>query len=75
MEQRIFEIVAQMASADPTSINLESSMDNVDTWDSLVSINLVLALEEEFGVQFSDDQITKLSSVLAILDALADQEG
>ena len=73
MEQRVFEIVAQMASADPTSINLESSMDNVDTWDSLVSINLVLALEEEFGVHFSDEQITKLSSVRAILAALSGQ--
>ena len=73
MEERVFEIVAQMASADPAGITLDSSMDNVETWDSLVSINLVLALEEEFGVAFSDEQITKLSSVRAILAALAEQ--
>jgi len=75
MEQRVFEIVAQMASVDPTDINRDSSMDNVETWDSLVAINLVLALEEEFGVRFTDEQINQLSSVRAIMEALQELVG
>lgn len=75
MEQRVFEIVAQMASVDPADINRDSSMDNVETWDSLVAINLVLALEEEFGVRFTDEQINQLSSVRAIMEALQELVG
>jgi acyl carrier protein len=40
-----------------------SSADSLDTWDSLRHMNLMLALEEEFGIKFSDEQIMTMSSV------------
>lgn len=71
-QARVFEIVAQMVGAAAEDITLDSSPDNIETWDSLASINLLLALEEEFGVAFSDQQIQRLTSVRAILEVLAE---
>ena len=52
-----------------------SSPDSVESWDSLRHMSMVLALEEEFGVRFSDEQIMVLSSIGAILTTLAELGG
>jgi acyl carrier protein len=49
----------------------ESSPDNISTWDSLQHLNLVLALEQEFRVEFSPEEIEQILSVelaAALLD-------
>jgi acyl carrier protein len=42
-------------------------------WDSLAHMNLVMALEREFGVSFPTYAIAELSSDAKIVDALARQ--
>jgi acyl carrier protein len=39
----------------------------VEQWDSLRHMNLVVALEEEFRVRFTDQQIDELLSLRLIL--------
>ncbi len=42
------------------SINEDASTDNLDNWDSLRHLNLILALEEEFGVSIPDEEVGNL---------------
>ncbi len=70
MKQRVLRIVSNVLGQPVESLDGASSPDTVESWDSLNHMNLVLALEEEFGVQFSDDQIMQLLSVDAIIAAL-----
>jgi acyl carrier protein len=44
----------------------EASPDTIADWDSLNHVNLVMALEAEFGVEFEADEISELASVGAI---------
>ena len=44
-------------------IRPESSPDTIPNWDSLQHLNLVLALEQEFNVQFTPEEIEQLLSV------------
>jgi acyl carrier protein len=39
------------------SISDDASSDNIDNWDSLRHLNLILALEEEFGVSIPDEEV------------------
>ena len=39
------------------SISNDASSDNIDNWDSLRHLNLILALEEEFGVSIPDEEV------------------
>jgi len=70
MNDRVFKVVSQVLNVPLAQINLESSPDNLKSWDSLKHMNLVLALEEEFDVQFSEDQIVDMLDIGLILESL-----
>jgi len=50
-------------------LNLEQS--NLSKWDSIVIINLVVAVESEFGVKISNSELenfTSFKKIVSILD-------
>jgi acyl carrier protein len=49
----VFEIPIEL-------INDDSSSDNIENWDSLRHLNLILALEEEFNVIIPDEEVGNL---------------
>lgn len=54
-------------------INLDEISDNFSQinskdWDSLRHLNLIVALEEEFDIFFTDNEITSLNSYKEIID-------
>ena len=67
MNDAILEQVRTMM-ADAFSVPVErmtadASPDTIETWDSIQHLNLVMALEEAFGVQFDPEEIEQLLSV------------
>jgi acyl carrier protein len=60
MENRIKKVMSDVFNTDVDSINNESSPDNIENWDSLKHMNLIVALEEEFGIEFDDNDIENL---------------
>jgi acyl carrier protein len=54
------------------SLTEDSSPANVESWDSLKHMNLVLALEEEFGIRLNDERIMKMVSVGAIVETVSE---
>lgn len=70
MKERVLSIVSNIMKWPLKEINEDSSPEDIDTWDSLNQINLVLALEEEFDVRFTDDQIVQMLSVRSVIETL-----
>ena len=52
------------------SVNENSSPDNIDVWDSLKHLNLVLAIEEEFDISLTEDQVVEILSYELIIEVL-----
>ena len=52
IENRIKNVIGAALSIPIDDINENSSAENIENWDSLKQINLVLALEEEFPDHF-----------------------
>jgi acyl carrier protein len=71
MKERVFQTVGRVLGMSPQDINEQSSPETVANWDSLKHMNLVLALEEEFGVTFTDDEIMSMLSVELIIGTLS----
>jgi acyl carrier protein len=46
----------------------ESSRENMLYWDSLKHIEIIFAVEDELGLQFSEDELANLDSVASIVD-------
>ena len=71
LQQRARKVVSNIMTVPLESLTLESSASSVESWDSLRHMNLILALEQEFGVRFDDDQVVKMLSVEHITTELA----
>jgi acyl carrier protein len=71
MSDAIKEIMAQVLQIDVASINEGTSTDSVERWDSLRHMQLILALEEEFGIQFPDEMIPDLLNYAALEAAVS----
>jgi acyl carrier protein len=74
MQDRVCAIVARVLKVPPSSVTLASSPDTLAQWDSLHHLHIVLALEEEFAVEFSVDEIGALQSVEAIVEILRERQ-
>ena len=70
MRERVYKIISQVFNVPIENINDESSSDDVETWDSLKHMNMVLALEEEFNVQFGEEQVLEMLNVGLIIEIL-----
>jgi acyl carrier protein len=67
---RVQGVVADLFSIPVAQVALETSPDTIKSWDSLQHLNLMLALEQEFGVQFAPEEIETLTSVQSIIQLL-----
>jgi acyl carrier protein len=48
------------------TITADSSPETIETWDSMQHLNLVLALEEKFGVQLEPEDIEQMKNIGAV---------
>jgi acyl carrier protein len=62
MHEKIKQIMADILSLDFDRIDGSTLKDNTATWDSLNHINLVVALEQEFGLSFDLQEIESMCS-------------
>ena len=53
-------IASDILGVPAESLNASSSPDTIESWDSVQHLNLVLALEEKFGLQLSPEEIEQM---------------
>lgn len=63
----IFQVAARR-------ITQESSPDTIESWDSLQHLNLILALEQSFSLEFQPEEIERMTSIGAILAILEEKQ-
>jgi acyl carrier protein len=73
MEKRIKSTMASVFNLDESQIDENASPSVIAEWDSLKHMNLILALEEEFGITFTDDEIVELLNYKLIYQTLKDK--
>ena len=62
IEMTLKEVMATVLGISVDSINDETNMDTVASWDSIRHMDLVLAIEEEFGVSVPDEDAANITS-------------
>jgi acyl carrier protein len=72
IEKRVKEIVAEQLGVDESQVTNEASfMDDLGA-DSLDTVELVMALEEEFDIEISDENAEKIQTVQDAIDYLTE---
>lgn len=69
---QVRQVASDIFAVPIESIGADSSMDTIEPWDSMQHLNLVLALEEQFDVHFSPEEMEgmrSLGTIAAMLEA------
>lgn len=68
IEQRVKKIVAEQLGVNEADIKIDSSFVNDLGADSLDTVELVMALEEEFECEIPDEEAEKITTVQQAVD-------
>ncbi len=72
MINKVKTIMSDILSIPLENITDEASPDNIEEWDSLNQMNLIIALEQEFEIEFTDDQIIQMLDLKSIVNVLSE---
>ena len=75
MDERVKQVMAMVFGIAAKDIGANAAPGTIEAWDSMRHMNLVIALEEEFGVRFGEDQIEQLISLPLICLTLRELTG
>jgi acyl carrier protein len=65
-EDRLSQTVAEVLGVNAYLLTEESSPSTISSWDSLGHLNLVIALEEEFDVDLSAEEVLTMRDMGSI---------
>lgn len=71
-QEKLKTVVATVLNVEVFRIDANASSDTIESWDSLRHMNLVLALEEEFGVSLPDEDAANATSYPLLVLVLQD---
>ncbi|MEX2681150.1 MAG: acyl carrier protein [Candidatus Sigynarchaeota archaeon] len=74
MEDILKEIMSDLFEINPGDINDESSNETIETWTSVAHLNLIVAIEEKFGIEIAADEIGEMLSFKRIKEILRDKK-
>ena len=70
MNPKLADVMADILEVKPEDLSRETVRDGHLTWDSFNHLRLMTAIEEEFGVQFSMDEIESIETAGQLDDLL-----
>lgn len=62
----ITEIFRDVLFRDDVDLKPEYSQDDVEGWDSQSQVEILISLEERFGIRFSSQEIDKIKTIADI---------
>lgn len=68
VEERVKSIIVEQLGVDADEVSAEASFVEDLGADSLDQVELIMAFEEEFGVEISDDEAEKIRKVRDAVD-------
>ena len=72
VEEKVIEIIIDQLGVDEKQVNSEASFIDDLGADSLDTVELVMALEEEFDIEIPDEDAEKIATVQNAVDYIKD---
>ena len=68
--EKLNEVFRDVFEDDEITVNDQTTSADIEDWDSLEHINLVNAVEQEFGIKFSMGQVVSMKNVGEMADII-----
>ena len=75
VQTKIYQLMSNVFEIPVEEISEDSSLDNIESWDSIRHLNLILAIEEEFGITIPDEEVGNLVNYKLIELTINEQLG
>ena len=66
----VAQIISDLFGVEPESLTLETTRDSISGWDSLQHVNLILDVEQHFGIHLDETQAATILSVGDLVQAV-----
>lgn len=67
-EKKVIDIFSKVF--DSESITIHSTKNDIESWDSIGHLRLIMYLEAEFNIKFKTNEVERISSVKVALDMI-----
>lgn len=68
--RKVSDIFCDVMDLDEVDLKDETTADDVDEWDSLSHVRLIVSVEKAFSIKFSNAEIAELSRFGDLIDAI-----
>lgn len=67
-EEKLKELISEVLDIEQSAVTEDLTSDMVETWDSLAHLRLVTAIEQEFGISLTMEEINSMTGYRRILE-------
>ncbi len=68
--EKLTEIFRDVFDDDSLILRENMTPEDIEDWDSLEQVNLVVAIEKKFRVRFNMEEVNKFENISKIIDAV-----
>lgn len=68
MRKQIFSIIAEILQMEDKA--LQENYDSRDVWDSIQRVEILFAIEDEFGILFNESELMELTTPQKLSEAV-----
>ena len=72
--EKMNEIFQRVFDDETIELEDDTNADDIEDWDSLEQINLIVAIENEFGMMFDMAEVADLANVGEMVDLILSKE-
>tara|TARA_B100000989_G_C19500216_1_gene453912 strand:+ start:1278 stop:1505 length:228 start_codon:yes stop_codon:yes gene_type:complete len=70
MEAEVINIVSNILNIKRSKITENSGINTIEQWDSLKHMQIISAIEEEYKIEFSEEQLIKSNNVKKLINSI-----
>ena len=71
--EQLNEVFRDVFDDDTIEVNDQTTSRDIEDWDSLEHINLIAAIETQFGIKFTMGQVVTMKNVGEMVDIISSQ--
>ena len=70
IENKVISVISKVLKED---VNIDTSRKNSNNWDSLKHIEVIFAIEDEFEIEFTEEEMYKMNDVSSFVRKLSNE--
>ncbi|MBE6148892.1 MAG: acyl carrier protein [Firmicutes bacterium] len=71
--ERVNKVFCDVFDDNSIKVDAQTTSEDIEDWDSLEHINLIVAIENEFGVKFGMNEVTSMKNVGEMVKLINDK--